>query len=250
MYEGFAGLYDRLMDDVDYDLWASYLDRLIKKYEKETGFTKSVLDCACGTGSVTVRLEKLGYHTTGLDLSAEMLEIAQQKMRKNGLRIPFICMDMQNIALHRPVEAVTCCCDGVNYLLSDAEAGAFFSSANRVLQPGGLLLFDLSTEFKLKNILGNSVMGEDRKECTYLWENHMDEQSGLLEMDLHFFVKRPDGAYDRIDENQIQRAYREEDIRKLLRKNGFEVLGIFDAFTEKPVNGESQRMQFAARKVL
>ena len=48
-YSAFAAGYDRMMADVDYDGWANYIDGFLR----EAG-AKSVLECACGTGSLTV----------------------------------------------------------------------------------------------------------------------------------------------------------------------------------------------------
>ena len=66
-YSAFAAGYDRMMGDVDYDGWANYIDGFLR----EAG-AKSVLECACGTGSLTVRLGRMGYQITGSDLSEDM----------------------------------------------------------------------------------------------------------------------------------------------------------------------------------
>ena len=129
---------------------------------KEAG-AKTVLECACGTGSLTVRLARLGYAITGSDLSGDMLMIARQKALDAGLRqLPFVCQDMRKIALHKPVDAIFCACDGVNYLLDGAED--FFRAAYKALKSGGLLLFDVSSDYKLSSVLAGNTFaatGED-----------------------------------------------------------------------------------------
>ena len=137
-YGEFAAVYDRLMTDVDYKSWSAYICALLKSGGILPG--SNVLDCACGTGEITLRLQKEGYLLTGSDRSEQMLAIAQQKARKAGQKIPFICQDMQRISLHKPVSAINCSCDGVNYLLSNADINAFLRSANRALKDGGTLL--------------------------------------------------------------------------------------------------------------
>ena len=103
-YSAFAAGYDRMMGDVDYDGWAKYLDGLLR----EAG-ARLVLECACGTGSLTIRLGKMGYSMIGSDLSEDMLMVARQKALDAGLRmLPFVCQDMRNVALHKPVDAVIC----------------------------------------------------------------------------------------------------------------------------------------------
>ena len=248
-YAGMAELYDALMDGVDYDRWARCLAGWIDSYYKKEGQLR-VLDCACGTGAITLRLAALGMELTGLDLSEDMLRVAQQKAMARGLRIPFVRMDMQRIALHRRMDVITCCCDGVNYLTDTRAAERFFQSAHASLVPNGLLLFDISSRHKLEHVLGRNILGEDRLECTYLWENMFDPKTRLLEMRLHFFV--PDGLrgrYRRFDERHLQRAYTAEELTGLLQRCGFETLAVTEAFSDEPPSETAERIQFVARRM-
>lgn len=246
-YEKFAAYYDRLMADVDYSAWADYLIALLQ----ENGILQeqAVLDCACGTGEITLRLHRAGYRMTGADASASMLERAQQKARKSGAKIAFVQQTLQNICVHKPVSAITCACDGVNYLLSKEEALAFFTGANHALKEGGLLLFDVSSAYKLEHILGGQTFGEDEPECTYLWQNCFDPESRLLEMRLAFFTPDGSGAYSRFDERHVQRAHTQAELTELLLQAGFSPIGVYDAFTKQPPNTNSERIQFVSRKV-
>lgn len=138
MYGDFAGMYDPLMKDVDYDSWAEYLLRFMGAEKLR------VTDCACGTGEITLRLARAGHIMTGVDISGDMLRIASEKARRAALKIPFVEQDMRKLALHRPQDAIICACDGVNYLDSLKAAEEFFEAANAALKVGGLLLFDIS----------------------------------------------------------------------------------------------------------
>ena len=108
MYGDFAGMYDPLMKDVDYDSWAEYLLRFMGAEKLR------VTDCACGTGEITLRLARAGHIMTGVDISGDMLRIASEKARRAALKIPFVEQDMRKLALHRPQDAIICACDGVN----------------------------------------------------------------------------------------------------------------------------------------
>ena len=110
-YEAFADLYDALMDDVDYDAWADYYLRLIRAAGVEPN---ALCDCACGTGSMSVRFARQGLRVTGVDLSGEMLARAQEKARRFGVQAMFVRQDMCALSLPRPVDALVCACDGVN----------------------------------------------------------------------------------------------------------------------------------------
>ena len=155
MYTDFASIYDGLMSDVNYNDWAAFYRQLMVLNGIPSG---RVCECACGTGSMTLPLARLGYVMTGVDLSQDMLFQASQKARAAGVGIPFICQDMRQLHLHRAMDAVLATCDGVNYLLKDEDALAFFQAAFKALRPGGGLFFDISTPAKLEHTLGNQLL--------------------------------------------------------------------------------------------
>lgn len=217
-YEAFAGLYDVLMDDVDYDAWAAYYLALIARMGVEPW---TLCDCACGTGSMSVRFAERGLKVTGVDLSGDMLELARQKVLSHGARVMFVRQDMCELTLPRPVDAIVCACDGVNYLLSDDQVRAFFTRARESLRPGGVLACDISSPYKLRHTLGNNFFGEDRGDIAYLWDNRWDEASRTVAMDLTFFTREPDGRYRRFEEQHMQRAHEPERLAELLAECGF-----------------------------
>ena len=200
MYGKFAGLYDPLMKDVDYDRWAEYIASFLPEGSLR------IADCACGTGEITIRLAKMGYTLTGIDISEDMLRIAAEKARKSALKLPFICQNMAELQLHRPQDAIVCACDGVNYLDSLEQVGRFFSAAYAVLKPNGLLLFDISSRHKLENVLDCNTFAEDDGERAYIWKNCYDPESRLISMELSFYEKQGE-LYRRFEESHIQRAH-------------------------------------------
>nr|WP_162990888.1 class I SAM-dependent methyltransferase [Maliibacterium massiliense] len=242
-YEGFAPYYDLLMDDVDYGRWVDYVQDILDEFGASRG---RLLDAACGTGRIGVALARRGYEVTGLDISGAMLACAQAHARDQGVRIPFVQQDLCAIALHRPVEAIVCACDGVNYLDSMEKVNAFFAAAKGTLVPGGLLLFDISARGKLL-AMRDAFYGEDRADISYLWQNRFAEQTQVLTMDMTFFVRRKDGLYRRIDELHRQRAHRVQELSEALARAGFEALGVWRFDTRDAGSDQDTRVQFAAR---
>lgn len=221
-YTGLAEVYDLLMDDFDYPAWAVYYRALLRRAGVEP---ETLCDCACGTGSLTLEFVAAGIATTGVDISPEMLEVAAEKARRRGLQARFVCQDMAKLAFPRPVDAIVCGCDGVNYLTTDARVRAFFTAAHAALRPGGALAFDVSSPHKLKHVLGNGFFGEERDEVAYLWQNSLD--GDMLTMDLTFFLREGDGRYRREAELHRQRAHEPEHLAELLRECGFGKIEIF-----------------------
>lgn len=143
-------------------------------------------ECGCGTGALTLRLNKAGYDVTGSDISRDMLEVAAEKSRRCGQKTKFICMDMRRIELHRPVDCIIAACDCVNYLTSREDVEKFLLTAFNGLRPGGILLFDVSSRYKLQHILGQNGYCDSRTDVAYFWQNCYDAESKLVEMELEF----------------------------------------------------------------
>lgn len=242
-YKRFAAYYDAMMHDVDREAWADYLDGFLKEAQAH-----DVMDCACGTGAMTIALHKRGYHVIGNDVSPEMLMQARNNAFKEGAKtIIFICEDMRKLAIHKPIDALLCVCDGVNYLTEPKDALSFFRHAYDCLKPNGLLLFDVSSAYKLSVVLGNNTFTEETDDYAYIWKNTYDEKNALCEMDLTCFVKNGE-RYDRFSETHIQRAYTAEALTALLAEAGFRDIRAYKAFTRQRVKADSERIQFAARK--
>ena len=246
MYTSFARVYDQLMDSVDYLSWAQHYKALMDACAVPQG--GRVIECACGTGNLTLPLKRLGYRITGTDLSEDMLAIAMEKARNQGLTIPFVKQDMASLLVPRRVDAVLSTCDGVNYLADPNTARAFFSAACQCLRPGGALIFDLSTPDKLKNTLGNQTLYSDDDQISYIWRNKWNEEASTVTLSLSLFVKRKDGAYDRLEESQTQRAHERKEIKAWLQEAGFSDIHFFGRQRMTPPRAGDDRWHVCARK--
>ena len=246
MYDDFAGVYDTLMDDYDYDAWSRYYLKLIS--DALGGLPVRAAECACGTGSLSVRFAAAGLNLVGVDLSASMLRRAEEKARKWGVNPAFVHQDMRNLTLPRRVGAILCTCDGVNYLTTLDDVKIFFVRAYEQLLPGGILCFDCSSRYKLENVMGDAFFGEERDGLAMLWQNKLGRESHVLTMDVTFFVREEDGRYRRFREEHRQRAHSQQEITELLETTGFEDIRVygetrFDAPKETDI-----RIHYTARK--
>ena len=242
-YDGFAGIYDLLMDDFDYPAWAKYYLKLL---EADKQPVTSLCDCACGTGSMTLRFASEIDKVIGVDISREMLEPAAEKARQMGVRAQFVCQDMARLQLARPVDAITCACDGVNYLTTDARLSAFFKAAYAALKRGGRLAFDISSAYKLRHVLADQFYGEERDEVAYLWQNRL--AGDVLTMDISFYIREESGLYRRVTETHRQRAYEADQLVRALTASGFGDVRVFGDRSFDAPKPDELRLHFFARK--
>ena len=245
MYSDFALVYDRLMQGVDYEAWAAHYHALLKRSGVEDG--AMVLETACGTGNLTLLLAK-HFKILPSDISPEMLSVAAKKTKAAGLNLTFVQQDMQRLSAHRKADAVICACDGVNYLTSNKALSAFFASAYETLKPGGVLAFDVSTIDKLSRVLGSAPQIERGEDISYIWENAWRQSESKLYLSLSLFEKQKDGRYLRIDEEQIQKGWSEQELETALKKAGFKQIKVFGNFTFSKPRENSQRMHLIAQK--
>ena len=245
MYANFAGVYDRLMDDFNYPNWAEYY---IKLLARAGVVPRTLCDCGCGTGSMSVQFAARDIRVTGVDLSRDMLEQAAAKARAEGVQAMFVCQDMCDLARPRPVDALVCACDGVNYLTTPARVRAFFEAVFRAVRPGGAFAFDVSSRHKLEEEMGDAFFGEERDDVAYLWANRLDAKKHLVEMDITFFVRERDGLYRRFSERHVQRAHSARELADALEAAGFAQVEVFgDGTLDAPGPGE-RRLHFLARR--
>lgn len=244
MYTDFASVYDRLMADVPYREWAAYYAELLEQGGVAGG---SVAECACGTGSLTVELARRYPKITGIDQSGEMLARAMEKARGRGLLLPFIRQDMRRLSLPRKADAILCTCDGVNYLTGAADVTAFFRAARANLKPGGLLVFDVSTPYKLERELGSCVRALTDEDVAYIWQSGFDAEKSLLDIRMDIFSRTPSGDYHRIAEEQTQRAHSRPELTEWLTACGFEEIRFFGDRTMTEPDEKEIRWHVRAR---
>lgn len=245
-YSDFAFVYDELMSEVDYDGWVKYIEEIIKK---ENCKVKNILELACGTGNMTIPLTKKGYDIAGIDISDQMLSVARENAEKQGVELVLLQQDIRELDFEiTDLDCVLCACDGFNYITYDDDLESVFAKTHELLKEDGIFIFDISSFYKLANILGNNMYGENREDIAYMWQNYFDDEENLVEMELAFFIKDEDGKFERFEEIHQQRAYTEEEIIEMLQEVGFSSIKVFGDFTFERPTDETQRIFFVCRK--
>ncbi|EEQ57555.1 class I SAM-dependent methyltransferase [Enterocloster sp. OA13] len=243
-YTGFAEVYDIFQDNVPYEEWCGYVTGLLKEYQVTDGL---VLDLGCGTGSLTELMARSGYDMIGIDNSGEMLQIAMNKRNASGLDILYLLQDMRGFELYGTVRAVISICDSMNYMMEYEELVEVFRLVNNYLDPKGVFIFDLNTEYKYREMLADNTFAEDREESSFIWNNFYDEEDKVNEYDLTLFVKEGE-LYRKFEETHYQRAYSLDEVRRAVSEAGMEFVAAYDACTRNPVQQDSERIYVIARE--
>ena len=240
-YEAMAPVYDALMDPEERRQRSLRTLAFLRAANIRPG--EPVLDLACGTGALSVPLAKAGYRVVASDLCEEMLTVARSRYRGSG--IVWVCQDLRFFTAPHPVGAISCGCDGLNYVTEPEELNRFFLRAHQALRPGGVLVFDLATPHKLDSMNGQ-FYGLDQDDLAYLWSNRAE--AGVTVMELTFFLRQPNGLFLRKEERHRQRGHGHEALCRGLQEAGFADVESFSGLTEAPGRPEDLRWQFVARK--
>ncbi|MEH7303897.1 class I SAM-dependent DNA methyltransferase [Neobacillus drentensis] len=245
-YQQFAYLYDELMKDAPYDEWVQFVkDRCVKYNVTST----RLLDLACGTGELSVRLARDGFQVTGIDLSEDMLAVAQAKAEEAGVRIPFFQQNMADLEGQGEFDVIGIFCDSFNYLQTEEEVISTFSTVYQHLANDGILIFDVHSIFKVAHLFINQTYASSEEEVSFIWNSFAGDSQNSVEHELSFFVlDERTGTYERFDELHFQRTYPVQQYSNWLIDAGFELLEVSADFENVEPHSQSERIFFIARK--
>ena len=242
-YENFADSYDLFMDTVPYDEWSENIISILNKNNIYNGL---VAELGCGTGQITRRLAGAGFDMTGIDLSYEMLMKAMNY--DDTGEILYLCQDMREFELYGTMAAIVSVCDSMNYLTSYDDLVAVLKLANNYLDPKGIFVFDLNTEYKYATFLADNTFAENRDFASFIWENEYDVETKNNYYYLTIYAQNEEGFYDRFEEEHIQHAFTIDEVKSAIKDAGMELVEMLDVETMREPVEDSERVYFVARE--
>ena len=242
-YHALAASYDRLTNDVDYEATVEFYMQIL---EREGVKPRTVVDLACGTGSVTEILARKGYPVLGIDMSEEMLTVAAMKTQDIDPMPRFSCQLLQELKLPRAVDMAVCALDSLDYILNPDDCKEAIRRAWRALNPGGIFIFDVNTPEKLRAMDGQVFLDED-DDVYCVWRGEFDEETNICSYGMDLFQREGEVWHHSFEEH-CEYAYSQEQLTGYLRDAGFTHIEVYaDRLFEAPREGE-QRIYFKARK--
>ena len=242
-YENLAVSYDRLTNDVDYAATVDFYCEILKR---EGLNPRTAVDLACGTGSVTALLAEKGLDVIGVDMSEEMLTVAQQKTCGMDTPPKFVCQKLQALCLPRGVDLAVCALDSLDYITEPEDCAEAIRRVYKALNPGGIFIFDVNTPEKLRAMDGQVFLDED-DDVYCIWRGEFDEETNICSYGMDLFQRQGD-MWQRSFEEHREYAYSRQQLTGYLKAAGFTHIRVYaDRRFEAPGEGE-QRIYFKARK--
>ena len=242
-YRNLAASYDRLTNDVDYKATVEFYMQILAR---EGVNPRTVIDLACGTGSVTEILAKKGYPVLGVDMSEEMLTEAAMKTMDLEPIPRFSCQKLQDLRIPKAVDLAVCALDSLDYITDPAHCAEAILRVYNALNHGVIFIFYVNTPEKLRAMDGQVFLDED-DDVYCVWRGEFDEETNICSYGMDLF-QRSGEVWHRSFEEHREYAYSREQLTGYLKDAGFTNIEVYaDRCFEAPREGE-QRIYFMARK--
>jgi len=245
IYDQYARVYDDSGQIVFSLKMIPYLGELLQRHPVPA---RSMLDLACGTGTVALSFAHQGWEVYGADASSGMLDQARQKAKQAGQTLILSQQDMRQFTLERPVALVTCLYDSLNYMLKLDDLTQVFRQVAQALMPGGVFLADTNTQVTLEQVWGNNTFFVENEEMAVIMRSHYEPLTGLSTVDVVGFVREEDGLYSRFEEHHAEVAYPNHEVGDALEEAGLLVEATYKCFHFDPPDATTRRVMWAARR--
>ena len=224
LYSELAHVYHDMYQSLfDYKKEFIFYEKYLKKYN-----CKSVLDLGCGNGNLAPYFLDSNYNYTGLDLYAEMLEIA----RKNNPDAHFIQGDIRNLQLSEKFDAVIIPGRSFCYMTTNDDVMQALQSIHNTLKNNGILIFD---NFRAQIIFAavskkfeNTVEYNNRK-YTRISINSPNLQTGWTwNWHATYHIEEKGKATKTIVDESILRSFTIDELKLFCQLNKFDIIEIIE----------------------
>lgn len=220
-------------DDREAEFFISNLMNLLKPNSE----TASLLDLACGKGRHSIYMNKLGFNTMGVDLSAQSIAHARQFENEN---LHFQVQDMRE-PLNAKFSHIFNLFTSFGYFDSIVENQKVMQAIRAMTAENGILVIDYLNAFKtVKNLV--------QEETKILDKIRFDIERKADEQHVYKYIKVTDGDFSERYMERVQ-LLKFSDFETLLNQIGFKVTHSFGDFQLNPFDKEqSDRLILIAQK--
>jgi 2-polyprenyl-3-methyl-5-hydroxy-6-metoxy-1,4-benzoquinol methylase len=224
-----AKIYDKVWGKHDYDSDVKFLNALFHKHG-----CRSIVDIGCGTGNHALRLSRLGYEVTGVDVSPTMLKIAKEKDKEAKIR--FIQGDMKKLEKVIPkgqrFDAAICLGQVFSHLMTDKDVQAFLNRLHEILKHNSLFVFSARNAKKINEEYLNKLrldhmLNEEKLQLLVLTYNTRDSQNpNIIVWNPIYLMKQNNKVDLQIREHKL-RWFEFSTLKKIMTENGFKIIATY-----------------------
>lgn len=244
-YSTFAAKYDQLFDSEMYQNWADFVKQNVDKK------TKTILDLGGGSGRLAVLLAKSGYQLDVLDISQEMLSLAQQHANHDNVNINLLQADMREWSdWQKMYDVIISFADSFNYLSTLKDFQETLDQVANHLNSGGQLLFDVITPYQVNVLYQEYYYNNDEDEDNiFMWTSYPGENPDSVDHDLKFFeYDTTIDGFKIIREIHHEQTYALSVYKQSLINAGFKNIEVYSDFGNGSITDETTRWFFKAVK--
>lgn len=213
--------YDGMRKYRDYPNEARFADMLIRRHAPDA---KKVLDICCGTGSHSVEMASMGYEVSGIDGSADMLEMARKKAEKAGVHLELQMIEVSGFRSQKKFPAAYSLGYTFLYMTDYEKAKAFLNTAFDVLEPCGLFFVDFINGWSL-------IKDFDRDKATYqvdgttifhFEQSSLKQKKRIRHIDFQYLIDDHQGSVRTVVASEDLRIFFDDEVKLLMTACGFE----------------------------
>ncbi len=221
-FKALAEYYDLIYSDKNYAGEVNFVEKCFEKFGKPP----KILEIGCGTGNYTKILLERGYKITGLDISKEMLAIARQKCTN----CEFVENDIRNISISGKFDSCLALFAVMSYMTQNSDITSALANIRKLLNPGGLFVFDVWNGLGLMRNLPESRLKEietDKLKILRFARPTLKAFEHVCEVNYRLVIlEKNNSRFEEIKEKHIMRFYFPQEIKYYLENAGFEILKI------------------------
>ncbi|WP_285565991.1 class I SAM-dependent DNA methyltransferase [Actinoallomurus iriomotensis] len=247
LYDALAVNYDADTRRNDYDVWVAMYQRLISRYGAPGN---RLVDLGSGTGKAAIRFAASGYAVTGVDISPEMLRIAQA--RPGAERVRFAVADLRRLPDLGEFDVAVALGEPFDYLRNEEELGGALRGVANLLAPGGLLVFDINTHGHYERF-SRTLSVDEREDMLMIWRGSRPARDGKgADLRVDRFATDDGTTWRRSAELHSWSYFAPPTVSRLLLATGYAELhtyGLFDGELNASVDEQRDRKRIVvARK--
>lgn len=250
VFKDYAYYYNLFYENKNYQEEALQIDDILKKYGRNIS---TIINFGCGTGKHDIEFSRLGYQCTGIDMSPLMIDIAKENSEKENINIDFYVEDIRDFNLQRQYDAVLSLFHVISYQNTNQDVIKAFQMARKVLNSGGIFLFDVwygPGVLSDKPVVRIKEIENNGKRLVRIAKPVMHDKENVVEVNYEVFVlDKQSGKVETIDEIHNMRYFFRPEVECFLENTGFRLIENLDCKTLKETNYGSWTSYFIAEAI-